>query len=326
MAELRYNPVTRDWVMVASHRQERPQMPKDRCPFCPGGGRVPDEGYTVLRYPNDFPALSQHPPAPDGVASGLFLTAPAYGRCEVLLYSDRHSAAVGELDDAQARRLARMWKDCYLDMAADQKIKYIFLFENRGEAVGVTMPHPHGQAYGYGFLPSKIREELAGAKTHHQRTGRCLFCDLLAEEKRARRRVIFQNECFTAYVPFFAPVAYGVHVTAHRHLPHPGVMTEKELDALGEAVRDCAGMYDALFDTAFPYMMCMHCAPPDGKSDVYYHFHIEFVSLMRARGKQQFFASSETGAGAFCNPTSPEEKAEELRRAHQKFNTHTNLR
>ncbi len=318
MAELRYNPVMRDWVMVASHRQERPQMPEDWCPFCPGSGCVPDQGYTVLRYQNDFPALSQTPPEPDDVAQGVFRTAAAYGRCEVLLYSDRHTATVGTLDDAHAHKLARMWKDCYLDMAADRNIKYVFLFENRGEAVGVTMPHPHGQAYGYSYIPQKIREELDGARLHYTETGRCLFCDLLAEEKRADRRIIFHNESFAVYVPFFSSVAYGVHVTSQRHLPHPGAMTERELDALGETVRDCVGMYDALFDTAFPYMMCMHCALPDRSSDDFFHFHIEFVPPMRAREKQQFFASSETGAGAFCNPTSPEEKAEELRRAYRK--------
>lgn len=320
MAELRYNPVSREWVMVASHRQNRPQMPKNWCPFCPGSGRVPDEGFEVLRYPNDFPALSVDPPAPDDVATGLFRVKPAYGRCEVLLYSDRHTALLRDLSDGHVHKLAAMWRDCFDDMAADPQIKYVYIFENRGEPVGVTMPHPHGQVYGYSYLPKKLEIEVDSAREHFLATGRCLFCDLLAEEKRVGDRILFQNEHFTVYVPFFSPITYGAHIAANRHVPHIGAMTPAELDALGETVRDCAGMYDSLFDLPFPYMMCMHGAPVNGEDcSEFYHFHIEFFPPMRAADKQQFFASSETGAGAWCNPTAPEQKAAELRAAHEKY-------
>jgi len=318
MAELRYNPITKDWLMVASHRQGRPQMPKDWCPFCTGSGKVPAQGYEVLRYPNDFPALSASPPVPDDVAEGLFITQPAYGRCEVLLYSDSHNARLSDLTDEHVHKLAQMWLEVYNDMASDRDIKYAFIFENRGEAVGVTMPHPHGQAYGYPFVPRNIRDELAGAKEHFENTACCLFCQLLAQEKNSGKRVIFENEHFTLYMPFFAQTAYGAHITANRHVSNLAQMTKDELNSLGEIVRDASGMYDALFDMPFPYMMCMHCAPTDGSSDEFYHFHIEFYPPMRAADKQQFFASSETGAGAWCNPTCPEEKAQELRQAWAK--------
>ncbi|MDR1061766.1 MAG: galactose-1-phosphate uridylyltransferase [Clostridiales bacterium] len=347
MAELRFNPISREWVMVASHRQARPQMPKDWCPFCPGSGRVPDGGFDVLRYPNDFPALSQSPPDPDDVAGPLFRVAPAYGRCEVLLYSDRHTATLAGMADGHARKIARMWRECYADLAADPKIKYVFLFENRGDAVGVTMPHPHGQVYGYSYIPAKIQAELDGAAAYAgERGGACLYCDLLAEERRDGRRVIFENDHFTVYVPFFSPITYGAHVTARRHVRHIAEMTEGELDALGTTVRDCAGMYDALFGAAFPYMMCMYNAPTPGalrdgcgESDAggaaaagcgesgagalrdgcVSHFHVKFYPPMRSADKQQFFASSETGAGAWCNPNCPEEKAGELRAAYKKY-------
>ena len=319
MAELRYNPIARDWVMVASHRQARPQMPKGWCPFCPGSGKVPDEGYDVFRYPNDFPAMSVTPPAPDNVADGdLFITQPAYGRCEVLLYTAQHTAHLSDLSDAHVHKLARLWRDVYADFASDPKIKYAFIFENRGECVGVTMPHPHGQAYGYPFVPRVIRDELAGAKEHYSKTGSCLFCDLLAKELADGWRVIHENAHFVLYMPFFAQTAYCTHITAKRHLANYNQMTEPELAALGEIVRDTAGMYDALFDMPFPYMMCTHCAPTDGSADSYYHFHIEFIPPMRSADKQQFFASSETGAGAWCNPTCPEEKALKLRQAWTK--------
>ncbi len=309
--------------MVASHRQSRPQMPKDWCPFCVGSGKVPEEGYDVFRYPNDFPALSVMPPVPDDVMSDpLFVTRPAYGRCEVLLYSPEHHGAVKDLDDAHVHRLAQMWRETFDDMRADPNIKYVYLFENKGTAVGVTMPHPHGQAYGYSFLPKKLEQELDSAIEYWKENRRCLFCDLLGAEEKDGRRILFKSEDFVVYVPFYSPVTYGVHVAARRHVPDIGRMTKAELDGLGEIVRGVAGMYDSLFDTSFPYMMCMHNAPVNGDCpDVNkaYHFHIEFVPPMRSATVQQFFASSETGAGAFCNPNCPEDKAKELRAAYEKW-------
>jgi len=318
MAELRFNPITRDWLMVAGHRQNRPQMPEDWCPFCVGSGRVPGEGYDVLRYSNDFPALSAEPPMPDDVAGELFATMPAYGRCDILLYDDQHKARLADLTNEHVHKLARMWLDVFTDFACDEKIKYVYIFENRGEVVGVTMPHPHGQTYGYPYIPRNIRDELAGAKEHYDRTGSCLFCDLLARELADGRRIIHENEHFVLYTPFFAQTAYCTHITARRHITDIAQMTDQELDALGEIVRNASAMYDALYDKPFPYMMCMHNAPTDGGDYTHYHFHIEFIPPMRSAVKQQFFASSETGAGAWCNPTCPEEKAKQLQAAWKK--------
>ena len=319
MAELRWNPISKEWIMIASHRQARPQMPKDWCPFCPGSGKVPDQ-FEVLRYPNDFPALRGDPPQPDDVCTDpLFQTAPSYGRCEVLLYSSEHHGTVAGLDDRHVHLLAKLWREVFADMKADQQIKYCFLFENRGGVVGVTMPHPHGQAYGYPFLPKKLEQELDSALEHYERTGGCLFGDLLEAERRDGSRVIFENDYFTVYVPFFSAVTYGVHVTARPHVADLSEMDERMLDALGETVRGVAGMYDSLFDTEFPYMMCMHNAPvnhPDPRVPCAWRFHIEFVPPMRSATVQQFFASSETGAGAYCNPNKPEDKAAELREAY----------
>lgn len=319
MAELRYNPVSRDWVMVASHRQSRPHMPKDWCPFCAGSGRVPDEGFDVLRYPNDFPALSQTPPEPDDVAGGLFQTAPAYGRCEVLLYSDRHNATLKDLTDEHVHKLADMWRDVYHDMASDPGVKCAFIFENRGGVVGVTMPHPHGQAYGYSYIPKKQQEELEGAHAHHKKTGCCLFCELLKQEQADGRRILFENESFLVYVPFFSPITYGITVIPKRHIANISQMTDSERHLFGETIRDCSGMYDSLFDMLFPYMMCMYNAPTNGEADAYYHFHVKYFPPMRDASRQQFFASSETGMGAWCNPNNPEQKAEELRQAFEAY-------
>ena len=181
MAELRWHPLTQDWVMIASHRQARPQMPKDWCPFCPGSGKVP-EHYDVYKYDNDFPALSQDPPAPDDVANDFFKTAPAYGKCEVILYSPGHTTTVPELSDDHMEKLVDLWCERFNALRQDEGIKYVFIFENRGEAVGVTMPHPHGQIYGYSFSAEKDRAGLASSGGYFEEKGRCLFCDMLKAE------------------------------------------------------------------------------------------------------------------------------------------------
>ncbi len=320
MAELRYHPLIDDWVIIASHRQDRPDMPKEWCPFCPGSGKVPDEGYSVLRYPNDFPALSQTPPAADDVAIDLLKTLPVYGRCEVILYSPEHNKTVCELSDENMEVLARTWREAFVDISKDKRIKYVMIFENRGEAVGVTMPHPHGQIYGYSVLPKKLALELKAATEHYKQNYMCLLCRLLKVEQEAKKRVIFENAHFSVVLPFFTEYPYGVYVFAKRHIPSIDEMTDEELRYLGLTVRDVSGMYDTLFDSPFPYMMCLHNAPVNmGDMSDIWHFHIEFFSPMRSDSQMKYNASSETGAWAHCNPTCPEEKAEELRRAYQRW-------
>ncbi len=318
MAELRYNVFTKEWVMMASHRQARPQMPKDWCPFCPSGGKVP-EGYTVYRYMNDFPVLSANPPVPDDVATSLFRTAPAYGRCEVVLYAPEHNKTLHELPDAHMHTLAQLWQDVFAELRQDETIKYVYIFENKGDLVGVTMPHPHGQVYAFPYIPKKLETEFAAANEHHQATGNCLFCEALAQEKQDGRRIVFANQHFTVYIPFASTHAYGLHICANRHVADIGALTPDELAALGAAIRDVAGLYDYLFHRPFPYMMCMHNAPVNSGDVSAFHFHVEFYSSLRAADKQQFAASSETGAGAWCNPTAPEQTAQEMREAYRAY-------
>lgn len=320
MAELRYNPLTKDWVMVASHRQNRPQMPKDWCPFCPGSGKVPDD-FEVYEYDNDFPALSANPPVPDDVATGLYQTSPAYGKCEVILYSPNHTITLPELSDAHVRKLVDLWTQRFEALREDPKHKYIFIFENRGDVVGVTMPHPHGQIYAYPFIPKKLELELASSKEHYQKSGRCLFCEILEEEMAFHKRIIFENEHFIVFLPFFSEYPYGMYIASKSHRQTLSDFTGAERDSLAQAIRRAAGTLDSLFDYPFPYMMCMYQTPvntPDDASD-YFHFHIAFYPPMRSKDKQKFNASSETGAWAHCNPTAPEEKAAELRAAYHKF-------
>lgn len=319
MAELRWHPLINDWVMIASHRQARPQMPKNWCPFCPGSGKVPDD-YDVLKYDNNFPALSQNPPVPDDVANDFFRVREAYGKCEVVLYSPGHTTTLPELSDEHMNKLVSLWCERFDALRADPKIKYVFIFENRGDVVGVTMPHPHGQIYGYSVIPKKIELELQSANAYYKEHSVCLFDEMLRQELAFGKRIIFKNEHFTVFLPFFTEYPYGVYIFPNRHVQYITDLTEEERAALGITIRDTVGMFDNLFDYRFPYMMCMHNAPVNsGDTSNFYHFHIEFFPPMRSADKQKFNASSETGCWAHCNPTCPESTAEELRAAYEKY-------
>ena len=321
MAELRWNPMIDDWTMIASHRQNRPQMPKDWCPFCPGpDNHKVSEKYDVLKYDNDFPALSQNPPVPDAVETELYKTAESYGKCEVILYSPDHTATLPELSVPHIKKLVDLWQNRYEELSKDENIKYVFIFENRGEAVGVTMPHPHGQIYGYPFIPKKIELELASCKEHMEEKGKCLICDMVDNEVEFGKRVIMENEHFIVFLPFYTEYPYGVYIASKSHKDNIAQFDESEKEALASILKETVGTLDSLFDMKFPYMMCMHQSPVNsGDTSEYYHFHIEFFPPMRSRDKIKFCASSETGVWAHCNPTAPEAVAEELKEAHKKY-------
>ena len=317
MAELRWNPLLKDWVMIASHRQGRPQMPKDWCPFCPGSGRVPDT-YDVHKYDNDFPALSPEPPEPDSSGNGYYKVEKAFGKCEVILYSPEHNIHLSELSVPHVRKLVDLWTERYSELKNDPRIRYVFIFENRGEMVGVTMPHPHGQIYGYPFLPKRMEQELEAAIEHRSAQGECIYCRMLQEEQTGDR-LIFENDSFVAFLPFFVEYPYGIYLMSKEHRSSLEELSETEKTDLADALISATTTLDGLFDKPFPYLMCVYQNPVNGtdhRQDS--HLHIKFFPPLRSEDKQKFNASSETGAGAHCNPCSPEEKAAELRNSYMK--------
>ena len=303
--------------MVASHRQERPLLPEGRCPFCPGSGKVP-ENYEVFAYDNDFPSLVLRPPRPDITGDELLPVRPSFGKCEVTLYSPDHDVTLPELPLDHVVRLVEHWEERYRELGSIEGIEYVFIFENRGEAVGVTIHHPHGQIYAYSFIPIRIRAELDSALAHWRERGSCLICDLLEHERKAGSRLVYRGSGYTAFVPSFAQYAYDVVVAPDRHLGSLSEMSAGETRGLALALKRLTAGYDGLFGFPFPYMMCMHQNPTDGGDYPYYHFHVEFYPPMRERDKLKYSASSETGAGAHINTTVPEEKAKELRAAIEK--------
>jgi UDPglucose--hexose-1-phosphate uridylyltransferase len=310
MTELRWNPVLREWVSTASHRQDRPQMPKDWCPFCPGSGRVPDH-YDVHIYPNDFPAFSIPPEAPAIEGDELYRVKPSLGRCDVVLYHPDHTTSLPELSLDHLVLLVRVWKKRFAELKATPGIRYVLIFENKGAVIGVTMPHPHGQIYAFPLVPPRIQQELDSARAYFRSRHRCLFCDILRKEQSDGRRMVAENQAFTAFVPFYARWPYEVHIYSRRHWGSLSEMKPSEEKALAEMLKWVTMKYDNLFQMPFPYMMLMHQAPTRGRNS-HYHFHIEFYPPHRSKTKLKFLAGVETGAGTFLNDSLAEEKAREL--------------
>ncbi len=311
MTELRWNPTVREWVSTASHRQHRPQMPTDWCPFCPGSGRVPDD-YDVYLYPNDFAAFSIPPPEPAIEGGNFYRVGRSRGKCDVVLYHPDHNTSLAQLPLDHLTRLVQLWRKRFVELKQTPGIRYVLIFENKGAVIGVTMPHPHGQIYAFPFVPPRLKRELEAARAHRRVRRRCLFCEILKKERRDKRRLVAENDAFTAFIPFYARWPYEVHIFARRHLGALDQFRPAEEWALAEILKWVTLKYDNLFQFSFPYMMLMHQAPVKGQFP-YFHFHIEFYPPHRSKDKLKYLASVETGAGSFLNDSVAEEKAEELR-------------
>jgi UDPglucose--hexose-1-phosphate uridylyltransferase len=319
VSELRWNPLMGEWVATATHRQERTFLPPaDFCPLCPTkpGGfptEVPESTYDIAVFENRFPSLRSEPPVPAIEATELYAVRPGQGVCEVVLYSPNHNSTLASEPVEQIHKLVQVWTDRFRTLDALPFVDYVFIFENKGEAIGVTLHHPHGQIYAYPFIPPRIRTELDQSRAHQEKTGRCLICDILEEERRNVKRVVAENDSFIAFVPFFARYPYEVHLAPSRHLQALTDMEDGEQRDLASMLKTILVAYDHLFDISFPYMMVLHGRPSDGSNYDHYHFHIEFYPPLRTATKLKYLAGSETGAGLFINDTLAEEKAAELR-------------
>ncbi len=320
MSELRWNPLLGEWLATATERQERTfHPPPDYCPLCPTKPgafqtEVPEPDYDVVIFENKFPSMRRDPPSPAIEGSDLYPVRPAQGICEVVLYSPDHHATLAGLPAQQYLKLVLAWTDRYKALGALEFVKYIFIFENKGEEIGVTLSHPHGQIYAYPFIPPIIQRELDQCLRHQEATAHCLLCDIVARELQNTRRIILQNDHFVAYIPFFARWPYEVHILPRRHIQSFLDFREAEQIDLARAMKQLLVAYDNVFRKSMPYMMVIHQAPTDNLPYDYYHFHIEFYPPLRQADKLKFLAGSETGAGVFINDTLAEEKAEQLRK------------
>src|SRR5215210_4013826 len=247
-AELRHDRLTDEAVIVAAARQERTFLPPaGECPLCPSRPgietEIPDPDYDVVVFENRFPSL---PAAPVGGH-------PA-GRAEVVCYSSRHDASFASLADERLRTIGGAWADRTRHLSAEPGVAQVLIFENRGEDIGVTLHHPHGQIYAYPFVPPRVARMVAAAERHREATGGCLGCALLADELSVGTRIIASSEVATAYVPEAARWPWEVHVVPRRHVADLAQLTDDERDALVALEADVLARLDELFGHPAPYM------------------------------------------------------------------------
>ncbi len=300
-ATLRHDELTDEWVVIASHRQARTHLPETAsCPLCPTGAghrtEIPAADYDVVVFENRFPSLTQQ---------------GGTGRSEVVCFSADHDASFASLPSSRVRTIVDAWADRTAALAAMPSVEQVFVFENRGREIGVTLTHPHGQIYAYPFVTPRTRRTAEVAARHRARTGRNLFADVLDRE-RAGPRVVAANEHWTAFVPAAARWPVEVHLYPHRRvLDLPG-LDAAQRDAFGPLYLDLLRRCDALFGVPLPYVAGWHQAPVREQRDEAY-LRLELFSTRRAPDRLKYLAGSESAMDVFVNDVVPEDMARRLR-------------
>jgi len=319
-SELRFDRQTGQWVIIAALRQDRTyKPPADQCPLCPGPtgltSEIPAADYDVAVFENRFPSLSGAGTAPFTLPTpngDLLQSAVGHGRCEVICFSSDHTGSCSGLTHQHARLVVDAWRHRTADLMGRPGIAYVFCFENRGEEIGVTLTHPHGQIYGYPYLPPRAAEMMREARAYADRTGGNLFTDILAHEIVDGSRVIARTDSFTAFVPFAARWPVEVHIYPNRFVHNLVDLTDAELDDFARIYLDVLGRFDRMYPTALPYISALHQYTADADQREGY-FHVELMSVRRSATKLKFLAGSESAMDAFISDVTPESVAERLR-------------
>jgi len=246
---------------------------------------------------------------------GIYRNRPARGIARVVCYSPLHSLTLAELETDEVAELLRVWQEQYRELGNRAEIKHVLIFENKGEAVGVSNPHPHCQIYATNFVFKTIETEARVSQKHLSDTGRVLFQDIITAEKQDGRRIICENETAIAFMPYFARYAYEVYVAPKATHPSIAALSEAELRDFAAVLRQVLIKFDNLWQIPFPYVMPLHQTPTDGGDYSGFHFHIEFHPPLRQPNLLKYLAGPEIGGGNFLSDTAPEEKAAELRAA-----------
>ena len=336
----RFNPLAGEWVLVSPHRTQRPwqgQVEKPAaaerpaydpaCYLCPGnvranGERNPDYPGTFV-FTNDFAALK--PDTPDEAAAGHapvvldaegLLTAQAEpGTSRVICFSPRHDLTLATLGGPAVRTVVDLWAEQTLDLGGRPEVGHVQLFENRGEMMGASNPHPHGQVWAQRAVPTHAERELARQADHHARHGRTLLGDYLATEERLGERVVLANDAWAAVVPFWAVWPFEALVVSRRPAASVDALDGRERDGLADVLSRLTAAYDRVFDAPFPYSMGVHQAPTDGRPHPEWHLHLHFYPpLLRSATVRKFLVGYEM-LGEPQRDLTAETAAERLRAA-----------
>ena len=326
----RYNPLSREWVLVSPHRTQRPwqgQVEKTappvqpeydpECYLCPGNSRaggVRNPNYTTtFVFDNDFAALKPATPLDRFDRDGLLIAETEPGICRVLCFSPKHNLTIANMEVADLRTVVDAWVAQYQELAANPLINYVQIFENRGAMMGASNPHPHCQIWSNHSIPNQIAKEQAAQLAWREEHGACLLCQYLALEESARDRIVEENESWLTLVPFWAVWPFETMVIAKRHVPSIDYLTGAERTGLADILKRTTARYDRLFDVSFPYSMGFHQRPTDGGTHEEWHLHLHFdPPLLRSATVRKFLVGYEMLAMPQRDIT-PESAAERLR-------------
>ena len=320
-ARMRQDVLTGDWVSIAAARQNRVFLPPANLdPLAPQTADNPSEipdVYDVAvfenRSPSFGPALGDDPGAPHGLDDladlGLGRERTSVGRCEVVCFSPEHEGSFGTQTESRARTVIEAWADRTAALSQLPGIQQVFPFENRGEAIGVTLHHPHGQIYAYPYVTPRTLRMLDAA----DRLGPRLFDDIL-EFERSSSRVVLAGAHWTAFVPFAARWPLEVHLVPHRHAPDFAALDDEQRAELAPLYLRLLRGLDAVYDSPTPYIAAWHQAPVNvGRQAL--RLHLQLTSPRRAADRLKFLAGSESAMGAWIGDIPPEDSAERLRKA-----------
>jgi UDPglucose--hexose-1-phosphate uridylyltransferase len=307
----RYNPLTREWVLVSPHRTQRPWQGQveegapeaqpeydPTCYLCPGNARAggvrnPDYQSTFV-FDNDFAALKPDTPLDRFDRSGLLVAETEPGICRVVCFSPRHNLTIADMEPADLRKVVDTWIDQFTDLGSHPLINYVQIFENRGAMMGASNPHPHCQIWSNHGLPNEVVKEQAALITWREQRASCLVCDYAGIELESGDRLVEANDTFLTVVPFWAVWPFETMVIARRHVNAIDGLSDAERDGLADILKRTTARYDRLFQVSFPYSMGFHQRPTDGAPHEEWHVHLHFhPPLLRSATVRKFLVGYE---------------------------------
>ncbi len=329
--EERWHPLRQEWVIVAAHRQSRPWTGETvaakaankvaydpSCYLCPGnsriGGAVNPPYESTFVFDNDHPCVGPQAPRDLAPPPPPYRVQPAVGQARVVCFSPRHDLTLAEMPPAAIAEVVEVWRRETRDLGGLPEVRQVLCFENKGEVVGVSNPHPHGQIYATSFVWKTMETELEASIRYQQETGRGLFADAIRAERSDGRRILYEDQRVIAFVPYFARYAYEVYLAPKRRVGHVHALDDQETASLAAALKDLTARFDRLWGISFPYVMVLHQAPTGGDTSAF-HFFISFHPPLRQPRLLKYLAGPEIGGGNFLSDTSPEATAAELRAA-----------
>lgn len=307
----RLNPLTNEWMLVSPHRAKRPwqgqvediiedkRPPYDpTCYLCAGNGRAggaknPDYDGTFV-FDNDFPALLPDTPMGEDLGNPLFQAQAERGICRVLCFSPRHDWTLAHMPVPDIRRVVDVWAQQTTDLAQHEWLRYVQVFENKGEMMGCSNPHPHGQIWSTERLSAEVQKEDIAQRAYFEKHGRTLLTDYLTEERERKERIVYSNAHWTILVPFWAIWPFETILVSHRPAQYIADLSDEERDGLAEAISVLTIRYDNLFKTSFPYSMGFHQAPVNSGAQDHWHLHAHFYPpLLRSATVKKFMVGYE---------------------------------